>query len=313
MQVHFDINRLPIFRNAVITVGAFDGVHTGHRKIIEQLKACAATVGGESVIITFHPHPRTVVKSDSGLQMLTSFSEKLYHLELSGVDHLVVIPFTETFASQSAENYVRDFLVAKFHPHSIVIGYDHRFGKGREGDYKLLEKLGKIYGYEVREIPEQVLNEITVSSTKIRKALIDGDIDTANACLGYEFGLTGKVIMGNQLGRTLGYPTANLEPIDPEKLVPGNGVYAVKVTIVEGTNSTVTLNGMMNIGKRPTIDGTNRVIEVNIFDFSGDLYGKNLVVTFRKRLRDEVKFSGLDALKEQLLRDRVAALEALTS
>jgi riboflavin kinase/FMN adenylyltransferase len=224
-----------------------------------------------------------------------------------------VIPFTETFASQSAENYVRDFLVAKFHPHSIVIGYDHRFGKGREGDYKLLEKLGKIYGYEVREIPEQVLNEITVSSTKIRKALIDGDIDTANACLGYEFGLTGKVIMGNQLGRTLGYPTANLEPIDPEKLVPGNGVYAVKVTIVEGTNSTVTLNGMMNIGKRPTIDGTNRVIEVNIFDFSGDLYGKNLVVTFRKRLRDEVKFSGLDALKEQLLRDRVAALEALTS
>jgi len=313
MQVHFDINRLPIFRNAVITVGAFDGVHTGHRKIIEQLKACSATVGGESVIITFHPHPRTVVKSDSGLQMLTSFSEKLYHLELSGVDHLVVIPFTETFASQSAENYVRDFLVAKFHPHSIVIGYDHRFGKGREGDYKLLEKLGKIYGYEVREIPEQVLNEITVSSTKIRKALIDGDIDTANACLGYEFGLTGKVIMGNQLGRTLGYPTANLEPIDPEKLVPGNGVYAVKVTIVEGTNSTVTLNGMMNIGKRPTIDGTNRVIEVNIFDFSGDLYGKNLVVTFRKRLRDEVKFSGLDALKEQLLRDRVAALEALTS
>jgi len=313
MQVHFDINRLPIFRNAVITVGAFDGVHTGHRKIIEQLKACSATVGGESVIITFHPHPRTVVKSDSGLQMLTSFSEKLYHLELSGVDHLVVIPFTETFASQSAENYVRDFLVAKFHPHSIVIGYDHRFGKGREGDYKLLEKLGKIYGYEVREIPEQVLNEITVSSTKIRKALIDGDIDTANACLGYEFGLTGKVIMGNQLGRTLGYPTANLEPIDPEKLVPGNGVYAVKVTIVEGTNSTVTLNGMMNIGKRPTIDGTNRVLEVNIFDFSGDLYGKNLVVTFRKRLRDEVKFSGLDALKEQLLRDRVAALEALTS
>jgi riboflavin kinase/FMN adenylyltransferase len=265
------------------------------------------------VIITFHPHPRMVVKSDSGLQLLNSFPEKLFLLEHSGVDHLVVVPFNEEFASQSAKDYVKNFLVARFHPHTIVIGYDHRFGKGREGDYKLLEKLGLEFGYFVKEIPEQVLNEITVSSTKIRKALVEGDIDTANACLGYSYSLTGKVIMGNQLGRTLGFPTANLEPSDPDKLIPGNGVYAVNIGIVKGTEVIKGKKGMMNIGNRPTIDGKNRVIEVNIFNFSGDLYGKDLIISFQKRLRNEEKFSGLEALKLQLEKDKQHALSVLSS
>jgi len=313
MNVHYDIDHLPAFRNAAITIGAFDGVHTGHQKIIDQLKAEATAIGGESVIITFHPHPRMVVKSDSGLQLLNSFPEKLFLLEHSGVDHLVVVPFNEEFASQSAKDYVKNFLVARFHPHTIVIGYDHRFGKGREGDYKLLEKLRLEFGYFVKEIPEQVLNEITVSSTKIRKALVEGDIDTANACLGYSYSLTGKVIMGNQLGRTLGFPTANLEPSDPDKLIPGNGVYAVNIGIVKGTEVIKGKKGMMNIGNRPTIDGKNRVIEVNIFNFSGDLYGKDLIISFQKRLRNEEKFSGLEALKLQLEKDKQHALSVLSS
>jgi len=313
MEVHYDIDQLPKFKNAVITVGAFDGVHTGHSKIIDQLKAEAAAVNGESVIITFHPHPRMVVKSDSGIQLLNSFPEKIGRLQFSGVDHLVVIPFNEAFASQSASEYVKNFLVANFHPHTIVIGYDHRFGKGREGDYKLLEKLGLEFGYLVREIPEQVLNEITVSSTKIRKALLAGDIETANACLGYDYIISGEVIQGNQLGRTLGFPTANIEPTDPDKLIPGNGVYAVEVGIFYGNGLHAGLKGMLNIGNRPTIDGRNRVIEVNIFDFSGDLYGKTLIITFKKRLRDEEKFNGLEALKLQLEKDKQNAILVLST
>lgn len=310
MKVHQNINHLPEFRKAVITIGAFDGVHTGHRKIIGQLKEEAQRIKGESVIITFHPHPRMVLKTGHPVHLINTFEEKMELLEETGVDHLVVVPFNEKFAEQSATDYVRDFLVNRFHPHTIIIGYDHRFGKGRSGDYRLLEDLGEEYGYLVKEIPEQILNEITVSSTRIREALSQGDIETANAYLGYTYFLNGKVVKGNQLGRTLGYPTANLEVEDPDKLVPGDGVYAVQVGL-PGITSQGVLKGMMNIGKRPTVDGKNLVIEVNIFEFDQDIYDRSIRVYFRKWLRKEEKFSGLEALKTQLALDKKAAVIAL--
>ena len=310
MKVHQNIYTLPPFRNAVVTIGTFDGVHTGHRKIIQQLKREAEATDGEAVIITFHPHPRMVVKSSTPLQLINSFSEKLELLEETGIHHLVVVPFTEEFAQQSAQDYVGNFLVARFQPHTIIIGYDHRFGKNRQGDYRLLEELGASFNYTVKEIPEQVLNEITVSSTRIRQALTSGDLQTANDYLGYPFFFEGRVVLGNQLGRTLGYPTANLEIEDPDKLVPANGVYAVQVSLT-GSSDGREYKGMMNIGTRPTIDGKNRVIEVNIFDFSGDIYGETLRVYLKKRLRAEEKFNGLEALKEQLAKDRIDALDAL--
>jgi len=310
MKVHQNIYTLAPFRNAVVTIGTFDGVHTGHRKIIQQLRREAEATDGEAVIITFHPHPRMVVKSSTPLQLINSFSEKLELPEETGIDHLVVVPFTEEFAQQSAQDYVSNFLVARFQPHTIIIGYDHRFGKNRQGDYRLLEELGASFNYRVKEIPEQVLNEITVSSTRIRQALTSGDLQTANDYLGYPFFFEGRVVLGNQLGRTLGYPTANLEIEDPDKLVPANGVYAVQVSLT-GSNYGREYKGMMNIGTRPTIDGKNRVIEVHIFEFSGDIYGENLRVYLKKRLRAEEKFNGLEALKEQLAKDRIDALEAL--
>ena len=282
MKVHQNIYTLPPFRNAVVTIGTFDGVHTGHRKIIQQLKREAEATDGEAVIITFHPHPRMVVKSSTPLQLINSFSEKLELLEETGIHHLVVVPFTEEFAQQSAQDYVSNFLVARFQPHTIIIGYDHRFGKNRQGDYRLLEELGASFNYTVKEIPEQVLNEITVSSTRIRQALTSGDLQTANDYLGYPFFFEGRVVLGNQLGRTLGYPTANLEIEDPDKLVPANGVYAVQVSLT-GSNDGREYKGMMNIGTRPTIDGKNRVIEVKYLRFLGRHLRRNPSGIFKRK------------------------------
>jgi riboflavin kinase/FMN adenylyltransferase len=220
-----------------------------------------------------------------------------------------VIPFTEEFANQTAEVYISNFLVNTFHPHTIIIGYDHRFGKGRSGDYHLLEDKASQYNYVVKEIPVYMLEDVTISSTKIREAILQGDIDTARNFLGYDYFFSGTVTKGNQLGRTIGYPTANLQIINEDKLVPGNGVYAViiKIEKLKIKNS----GGMMNIGLRPTVDGTIRVIEVNIFDFDQDIYDETLTITLKKYLRSEVKFNGLDALKAQLASDKIAAIAAL--
>lgn len=307
MKVYKDINHLPVFKNAVITIGTFDGVHLGHCQIIEQLLKEATNVAGTPVLITFYPHPKQVIENiQKPLHVLNTASEKYELLHLKGIEHIVVVPFNKEFAEQPAHDYIKNFLVDKFHPNTIIIGYDHRFGKNREGDYKLLEKEASQYNFKVKEIPEHVLQNVTISSTKIREALLSGDISTASAFLGYDYFFSGKVVEGNKLGRTIGYPTANILPDDADKLIPAYGVYAVTVLVQEKL-----FNGMMNIGVRPTVDGTKRMIEVNIFDFDKDIYGETIKVTVKKWLRNEVKFSGLDALQEQLANDKINAIESL--
>ncbi|MFT3980993.1 MAG: bifunctional riboflavin kinase/FAD synthetase [Ferruginibacter sp.] len=306
MPVYSDINQLPAFHNAVITIGSFDGVHLGHRQIIDQLIRQAAAINGTPVLITFYPHPKQVVGSTGEpLQVLNTREEKYMLLNRAGIEHIVEVPFDTAFAQQTADEYIKNFLVKKFQPHSIIIGYDHRFGNNREGDYRLLEARADEYQYTVHEIPEHVLKNITVSSTKIRKALLSGDIDTAAAYLGYDYFFSGEVVKGNQLGRTIGYPTANIRIADAGKLVPANGVYAVRLSRNGGP---VDLKGMMNIGTRPTVDGTRRVIEVNILDFDETIYGEELTVQLRKYMRAEQKFNGLEELKAQLLKDKETSL-----
>lgn len=315
MKVHRELaGSLPEFKNAVVTIGTFDGVHLGHQQILAQLKEEAARISGETVIITFHPHPRKIVSSVPGdIKLLNTLSEKKLLLEQAGIDHLVVVPFDHHFANQSAEEYVSDFLYKYFKPHTIIIGYDHRFGKGRIGDYHLLEDYGKKLGFQVKEITEQLLNEIAVSSTRIRKAISENDIATANAALGYPYFFEGLVVEGNKLGRTLGYPTANLHIGSEEKLIPGNGVYAVFVEIINEANQSKKHGGMMNIGIRPTIDGKKRVIEVNIFDFDQTIYGETIRVHVLQQLRSEVKFDGLEGLKSQLAKDKADAIGIVSS
>ncbi len=307
MQIHRDINNLPRFTNAVITIGTFDGVHLGHRQIIENLKEEATKANGESVIITFHPHPRKVVSSViTGVRLINTLSERIELLEKTGIDHLVIVPFTDYFASQTAEEYIQDFLVEKFKPHTIIIGYDHRFGKERSGDYKLMEAKAAVYNYSLKEIPEHILNTIKVSSTNIRNAILQSNIAVANHFLGYDFFFEGEVFHGDKIGRTIGYPTANLKSTDEEKIALGDGIYAV-YTIVEGK----TYKAMMSIGFRPTVNGKVRVTEVNIFDFSGEIYGQAIRVIVKKYLRSEVKFDGLEALKTQLHKDKEDSLSCL--
>jgi riboflavin kinase / FMN adenylyltransferase len=309
MQVHHDIEQLPAFRNAVITIGTFDGVHKGHRKILDKMKSEAEAIGGETVIITFHPHPRKIVSSEfMGIRLITTMEERIGLLENLGIDHLVVVPFTDVFANQSAEEYIRDFLVAKFHPHTIIIGYDHRFGRDRAGNFQLLEDKSAEYGYRLVEIPKHVLENISISSTSIRKAIIHNDTETVSKVLGYDFFFSGLVVHGNKLGRQLGYPTANLKIKDEDKIIPGNGIYAVYAQ-PEGYNEK--LKGMMSIGFRPTVDGKQRVIEVNIFDFDKMIYDQQLTVFVNKYLRPELKFDGLEALVKQIDQDKINSLAVL--
>ncbi len=326
MHVHHDINNLPDFKNAVITIGTFDGVHTGHLQIINQLKKEAVAVDGETLIITFDPHPRMVInKPDEGIKLLNTLSEKIELLQKQNIDHLVIVPFTLQFSEQSAEDYIKNFLVKNFHPHSIIIGYDHRFGNKRQGDYKLLESYQSVFNFKVKEIPEHVLHHIIISSTKIRHALEEGDVTTANEYLGYDYFFEGKVIEGDKIGRMLGYPTANIEVEDKNKLIPADGIYAVEVTIgerqkakgneqfIQPTSNIPHLKGMMSIGFRPTVGGTKKVIEVNIFDFDTSIYNETLRVYVKKYLRKEVKFNNLEELKNQLAIDKINSLKILTS
>ncbi len=305
MKVYTDIHSLPVFTKAVITTGSFDGVHVGHAKIISQLINEAVRIDGTPVLITFYPHPKQIVQiKDKPLFVLNTPEEKYELLQKMGIENIVVVPFNKQFSELTAKKYIEDFLVKNFHPSLIVVGYDHRFGNNREGDFTLLKNEGSRNNYEVIEIPEHILKDITISSTKIRNALISGDIDTAAAYLGYQYFFTGKVIEGNKLGRTIGYPTANLIIANENKLIPGDGVYAVDVTINQAF-----YRGMMNIGNRPTIEGKIRTIEVNIFDFDKEIYGEEIKITLKKLLRKEIKFKGLEELKNQLAKDREMAVK----
>lgn len=314
MQVHRNIDDLPAFRKPVLTIGTFDGVHKGHRQIVEQLQEVASHSGGETVIITFHPHPRTVVGTSLPKIHLINTIEERIELLSPLIDHLVIVPFTEIFSRMTASEYVEHFLVEKFHPHTVVIGYDHRFGRDRKGDYHLLEFFRDKGLFNLVEIPPHVLDHNAVSSTRIRDAIARGEVDTASHLLGYDFFFSGKVVEGNKLGRKLGYPTANLDLQQVEKLIPGDGVYAV-LALLSGYEEP--LQGMMNIGVRPTIESSerasDRVIEVNLFNFNDQLYGEMVKVFVKKRLRDEVKFPGLDELVEQMAIDKENTLKALNA
>lgn len=310
MKVHSDINNLPVFRNAVVTIGTFDGVHAGHRKIIGLLISEARAVNGESIIITFHPHPKKVVGANpQSVHLLTTIDERITLLESLGLDHLVVVPFDLHFSNLSAKEYVEEFLLKKFSPHTLIIGFDHRFGKGRTGDFHLLEEYAANDQFRLIEISQHVIHELKVSSTRIREELQKGDPDEANELLGYTYFFSGTVVTGDQIGRTIGYPTANIRLETPEKLLPANGIYAVFARI-RGEHETI-YKGMMSIGFRPTVGGTREVTEVYLFDFSRDIYGKELQVFVVTRLRDEVKFSDLASLTRQIDQDAEDSLKVL--
>ncbi len=287
-------------RDSVVTIGSFDGVHIGHRKILSSLQEVKQQHCGESVILTFFPHPKMILHpEDVDLKLITTIDEKAELLEQLGVDNLIITPFTRDFSNLTAEEYIRHILVEQIGTQRIVIGYDHRFGKNREGGLKELQKYSLQYNYEVEEIAEQDINEIAVSSTRVRSALLNGDVKTAATLLNYPFHLTGKVIKGDQIGRRLGFPTANILVAETYKLIPADGIYAVTVEINEQV-----YKGMGYIGHRPTINGMSRNIEVNIFDFEGDLYGMNIRVHFYDFIRGDIRFNSLDELREQLQRDK---------
>jgi riboflavin kinase/FMN adenylyltransferase len=300
MKIYHHIDEFTPVKNAVVTIGTFDGVHIGHRKIISRIKELAAASGGETVILTFFPHPRMILHpEDEEIKLITTIAEKAELLEQLGIDHLIITPFSRDFSNQSAESYIRDVLVNKIGTKKIVIGYDHRFGKDRQGGLQDLLTHAPLYGFEVVEIPEQDINDVAISSTRIRKALFGGEIDIANECLGYPFFITGKVIRGDQLGRQLGYPTANLMLEEKYKLIPSDGIYAVKVKVEGGEHT-----GMAYIGHRPTVNGMTRNIEVNIFNFEGDIYNQELRMEFLHYVRSDIKFSSLEELVVQLGKDK---------
>lgn len=309
MNVYQDIDHLPAFHHAVVTIGTFDGVHAGHRKILNQLCAEARKIGGETVLITFNPHPRQVLQAGGpALQLINTIAEKIELLESLGLDHLVIYPFTKAFSELSARSYVEEFLIQKFHPHTLIIGYDHHFGAGRSGNYQLLEEYRDKGRFQLLEIPGELLDETTISSTRIREALLRGEMEMANALLGYPFSFEGRVIPGNKLGRTIGYKTANLNVENEHKLIPARGVYAVRARLVpedNNPNQSPWLSGMMNIGLRPTVGGTLPLTEVHLFDFDREIYGKRLRVIPLHYIRPEIRFTGLEALKHQLDQDAV--------
>jgi len=294
---------------SVVTIGTFDGVHIGHQKIIERLISVGKKKKLRSVILTFFPHPRMVLQPDFQLKLLHTINERKRMLKNFGLDHLEIKPFTKAFSNLSAQEYVNQILVEELNTKHVIIGYDHHFGKNRSANIEDLRDFGHIFDFEVDEISAQDIEEVAVSSTKIRQALLDGDLKTANTYLGYSYFLTGKVIQGKGLGKTIAFPTANIHIQEDYKLIPKSGVYVVSSNI--NGNS---VNGMMNIGTNPTVnDGNQQSIEVNFFDFDENLYGKELVIDVHHRLRDEVKFNSLEALTSQLKIDKTAAKSFISS
>ena len=301
MKVYRDFEEVGNIPNAVLTIGTFDGVHLGHQKIIERLKYEAKKTNGETVLFTFFPHPRMVINpTNHGLKLIQTEAEKIENLERLGLDHLIIFPFTKAFSNLSADEFVKEYLIEKLHVKTIVVGYDHQFGKNREGTLKHLQKLSEILPFEVIEIPAHEVDEINVSSTKIRKAIEIGDVQTANNYLNEPFEISGKVVQGNQIGRTIGFPTANIEVDDALKIIPAIGVYAVEIVLADQRK----LEGMMNIGIRPTVSDSEEIkIEVFIFDFSEPIYDQRIKVYLLQRIRGEHRFQSLEVLRAQLQED----------
>lgn len=310
MRIYSGLDEINGFKNAVVTTGTFDGVHKGHQKILQRLSTLAHKIGGETVIITLWPHPRLVLNPDFDLKLLTTIDEKAILLEQFDIDHLIRIPFTEEFSNLSYEEYIKNILVSKIGTRKLVIGHDHRFGKDRLGKFDDLIKYGSQLGFQVVEIPKQVIDDIGISSTRIRQALLEGDILTGNEYLGRPYSISGTVVKGDGLGRKIGFSTANVSINSPHKLIPGDGSYAVRIQIGEENQQ---FSGMMNIGVRPTVDGKNRQLEVNIFDFEQDIYGFEITISFVKLIRREEKFSTVDELKTQLHKDKTHALSILSN
>ena len=302
MKIHRDLNSFHA-SNPVLAIGTFDGVHLGHRKIIATLHDRAKTMNGESVIFTFDPHPRKVLNVDEeSIRLLTTLDEKIALFEQSGIDHLIIYPFTVEFSRLTYEEFVETVLVGQIHLKFLVVGYDHKFGKNREGDFDFLKTCADRFDFQIEKQDVLLMNQASVSSTKIRESIQLGDFETANACLGYPFQLHGTVVKGQKLGRTIQFPTANINASDPDKIIPGYGVYAVQV-MVQGNS----YHGMLNIGSRPTVNNNadHRTVEVHIFNFDSDIYGKPIEVVFFKKLREEQKFPSLEALKDQLDKDKI--------
>ena len=301
-----DITTFTTQQPTVLTIGTFDGVHLGHQKIVERVVTTARQEGLLATVFTFFPHPRMVVQHDKGLKLIHTLEEKKQLLQQLGVDLLVVQPFNEAFAQLTAEEFVSTILVEHLNVKKVIIGYDHRFGRNRTANIDDMRLFGKKYGFAVEEISVQEVDEVSVSSTKIREALNKGDVTTAEHYLGTPYSLTGRVVHGLKLGRTLGYPTANIQVTEEYKLIPKDGVYAVYSYI--GARK---VYGMMSIGKNPTIEGKGASIEVYFFDFNGDLYDQKLTIEFVQYLREEQKFATIDLLKKQLQDDETAARKAI--
>lgn len=301
MNIYSNFESLGNIPNPVLTIGTFDGVHVGHQKILNQINKIAQEIGGESVLFTFYPHPRMVINpTNHGLKLIQTQDEKIEKLDKLGLDHLIVQPFTELFSRLTAREFVEDFLVNKLHVHTIVVGYDHQFGKNREGNFDFLLQLSKELNFRVVEIPAHEIDEVNVSSTKIRNAIEKGAISIANSYLNECFSFEGQVISGQAIGRKIGFPTANIEVQDSMKIIPQQGVFAVELLVESGE----VFPGMMNIGKRPSVDDSgNTHIEVHLFDFERDLYEQNVRVFLKEFIRDEIKFASLDELKHQLTKD----------
>jgi len=304
VQIYYGLDHFKAI-NPVVTIGTFDGVHLGHQEVISELVRISKFSGGDSVVFTFEPHPRVVVlPQEDSIRLLSTIDEKISSMDKMGIDHLVIYPFTDEFSKLSYNEFVTNILVGRMKLSCLVVGYDHRFGQGRRGDFNALEALSKSLSFSVEQLSKFLVNGKLVSSSKIRAALESGDISDANHYLGYQYPLTGRVVEGMKLGRKIGFPTANIEPFNRHKMVPGDGVYAVSVNIGDRI-----YNGMCNIGFRPTVNFNvdHKSIEVNIFDFEADIYGSVITMNFIEKIRDEHKFSNIYELQEQLNRDMVSA------
>lgn len=308
MRIYHQIDDFTRLTNAVVTSGTFDGVHLGHQKILTRLKDVAEKSGGETVVITYWPHPRLLLKpEDTSLKLLNTFEEKAELLKEQGIQHLLRIPFTKEFSQLTSKEFIASILIDKIGTKKLVIGYDHRFGNNREGSFEQLKLSAPTYGFEVEEIVRQDVDHVTVSSSKIRKALEEADLTTSSHLLGRNYSLSGRVVKGDKLGRVLGYPTANIDLDSRLKLIPSDGIYAVTIL-----HEHTLYKGMLYIGNRPTVDGSKRVIEVNLFDFSKEIYGESLTVYFHQLIRLDSKFQDLEALKIQLGLDKLNALRLLS-